>query len=87
MTLVKTDLGFLRIVQKFKIVGRETNNNKVSYALFRNLRLLVGRQYFVIVGLPTNNPRPEISLVVVSFFAESPFSGLCASTNCAVKPK
>ncbi len=30
MTLVKTDLGFLRIVQKFKIVGRETNNNKGS---------------------------------------------------------
>jgi hypothetical protein len=28
MTLVKTDLGFLRIIQKFKIVGRETNNNK-----------------------------------------------------------
>jgi hypothetical protein len=30
MTLVKTDLGFLRIIQKFKIVGRETNNNKGS---------------------------------------------------------
>ncbi len=30
MTLVKTDLGFLRIVQNFKIVGRETNNNKVG---------------------------------------------------------
>jgi hypothetical protein len=28
MTLVKTDLGFLHIIQKFKIVGRETNNNK-----------------------------------------------------------
>jgi hypothetical protein len=28
MTLVKTDLGFLRIIQIFKIVGRETNNNK-----------------------------------------------------------
>jgi hypothetical protein len=27
MTLVKTDLGFLRIIQRFKIVGRETNNN------------------------------------------------------------
>jgi len=25
---VKTDLGFLHIIQKFKIVGRETNNNK-----------------------------------------------------------
>jgi hypothetical protein len=23
-----TDLGFLHIIQKFKIVGRETNNNK-----------------------------------------------------------
>ncbi len=31
MTLVKTDLGFLRIIQKFKIVGRETNNNKALY--------------------------------------------------------
>ena len=28
MTLVKTDLGFLHIIQRFKIVGRETNNNK-----------------------------------------------------------
>jgi hypothetical protein len=28
MTLVKTDFGFLRIIQIFKIVGRETNNNK-----------------------------------------------------------
>jgi hypothetical protein len=27
-----TDLGFLRIVQKFKIVGRETNNNKGNTA-------------------------------------------------------
>ena len=24
---------------------------------------------------------------LTSFFAESPFSGLCANTNCAVKPK
>jgi hypothetical protein len=28
MTLVKTDLGFLRIIQRFKIVGRKANNNK-----------------------------------------------------------
>jgi len=31
MTLVKTDLGFLRIIQIFKIVGRETNNNKGKF--------------------------------------------------------
>ena len=33
MTLVKTDLGFLHIIQKFKIVGRETNNNKGQFIL------------------------------------------------------
>ncbi len=35
MTLVKTDLGFLRIIQIFKIVGRETNNNKGVAPLWR----------------------------------------------------
>jgi hypothetical protein len=32
MTLVKTDLGFLHIIHRFKIVGRETNNNKGNTA-------------------------------------------------------
>jgi len=41
-----TDLGFLRIIQKFKIVGRETNNNKGF------LRII---QKFKIVGRETNN--------------------------------
>ena len=44
---MKTDLGFLRIIQRFKIVGRETNNNKDPSCRWS--------KYFVIVGLPTNN--------------------------------
>ncbi len=48
MILVKTDLGFLHIIQRFKIVGRETNNNKGNPSCRWS-------KYFVIVGLPTNN--------------------------------
>jgi hypothetical protein len=38
MTLVKTDLGFLHIIQRFKIVGRETNNNKGFVVMNRTNR-------------------------------------------------
>ena len=42
MTLVKTDLGFLHIIQRFKIVGRETNNNKglASAPIQKNIQFL-----------------------------------------------
>ncbi len=36
MTLVKTDLGFLHIIHRFKIVGRETNNNKGSIKAYED---------------------------------------------------
>jgi hypothetical protein len=43
MTLVKADLGFLRIIQRFKIAGRETNNNKEK-ALNELKKLKAGTQ-------------------------------------------
>ena len=48
MTLVKTDLGFLRIIQKFKIVGRRPTITR-SYAKDK----IRGFQLFKVYG---NNP-------------------------------